>query len=258
MSNALSVSRRHVLGMAMVLCALVCGFALWSAPAGAEVAHKYLSQLTGFGEPTAIAFDAAGDVYVVDQLDGTVDRFNATGAPLSFPAREPYVNGSKLTGDPSGNFSWHGVGEQGVAVNDENGDVYVTNSEAHVVDVFSSSGEYLSQLTGTPASAPISGPLNNPDDLAFDQATHDLYVTDPDIGVVDVFSSTGAYVSQFGDGVLQHSEFYGMSGVAVNDLTGDAYVADSNYPEKGVYVFGSAGNFDPRSGLVKAHPKSPS
>src|SRR5580693_9649782 len=98
MSNTL-VLPRQVLAAAMASCALVCGLALWSAPAQAEISHKYLSQLTGFGEPTAIAFDAAGDVYVVDKLDGTVDRFSAAGAPLPFSAREPYINGSKLTGD---------------------------------------------------------------------------------------------------------------------------------------------------------------
>src|SRR5580698_4520082 len=87
---------------------------------------------------------------------------------------------------------------QGVAVNHANVDIYVSDGEQHVVDVFKATGEYISQLTETPLSAPVSGPFRSPYGLAFDQATENLYVTDPDSGVVDVFSASGEYVSQFG------------------------------------------------------------
>src|SRR5665213_2006080 len=210
-----------------------------SGPASAAVTHTYLSQLTGVGDPTAVAVDAAGDVYVVDSSAGTVDRFSSTGVPLAFSASESYVEGAKLTGTPSGSF-----GEpRGVAVNDESGDLYVADRTAQVVDVFSSTGAYLSQLTGPPATAPVPGPFQYPWGLAVDQSTHDLYVTNTEShGFVDVFSSTGAYVSQFGAGAL---DAFSRS-VAVNDLTGDAYIEESS--ENGsepsrIDVFGSTGSF---------------
>ncbi|HZL49109.1 MAG TPA: NHL repeat-containing protein, partial [Solirubrobacteraceae bacterium] len=218
----------------------VLGFLVFAGvPASAAVTHTYLSQLTGFGEPTAVAVDAAGDVYVVDSSAGTVDRFSSAGAPLAFSASESYVEGSKLTGTPGGSF-----GEpRGVAVNDENGDLYVADRTAGVVDVFSSTGVYLSQLTGPPATAPVPGPFQCPWGLAVDQSTHDLYVTNTCEGaVVDVFSSTGVYVSQFGAGVVN-----GFSrGVAVNDLTGDAYIettSEGGGSSSEVDVFGSMGSF---------------
>ena len=216
--------RRLTLGLVSSLCVMVGALAPGSVPASAAVTHKYLSQLPGFRNPTAVAFDAAGDVYIVDTQAKTVDRFNSAGTPLPFS-----VSGSsKLAGTPSGSFEE----PSGVAVNDENGDVYVSDGAGHVVDVFSSSGEYLSQLTGTcktggesPPSCAGSSfiPLARPWGLAVDQSTHDLYVIDRENHIVDVFSSTGTYLSQFGGEVLSTD---GES-VATNDLTGDAYVADS-------------------------------
>jgi hypothetical protein len=237
----------------IVLSALLAAFVLSAAPASAEIAHGYLSQLTGFGEPTAVAFDGAGDVYVVDTAAKTVDRFSSAGVPLAFSASESYVEGSKLKGTPSGVFAE----PDGVAVNDENGEVYVADGAAHVVDVFSSTGQYLSQLTGTcenlgetavePGACPGSVskkpiPFEHPQGLAVDQVTHDLYVTgrgEQHTSVADVFSATGTYLSQFGNGVLH---FYSES-IAVNDLNEDAYVADSG--AEGVFVFGSSGSFVP-------------
>ena len=216
--------RRLILGTIPSVFVLVGVLALATVPASAAVTHKYLSQLPGFRNPTAVAFDAAGDVYIVDTQAKTVDRFNSAGTPLPFS-----VSGSsKLAGTPSGSFEE----PSGVAVNDENGDVYVSDSAGHVVDVFSSSGVYLSQLTGTcktggesPPSCAGSSfiPFARPWGLAVDQSTHDLYVTDRENHIVDVFSSTGTYLSQFGGEVLSTD---GES-VATNDLTGDAYVADS-------------------------------
>jgi DNA-binding beta-propeller fold protein YncE len=218
-------ARRLILASLALACA-TAGLALSCVPAQAEVTHKYLSQLTGFEYPAAIAFDASGDVYVADAFARTVDRFSPAGTPLAFSASEPYIKKSKLTGiptGPGGSLVLRFGRPSGVAVNDENGDVYVSDPDQHVVDVFSSTGEYLSQLTGTPPAAPVSGPFKDPQGLTVDQSTHDLYVADPESDVVDVFSSTGAYVSQFGAGILSGS--FGES-IAVNDLTEDLYVGD--------------------------------
>jgi DNA-binding beta-propeller fold protein YncE len=219
----------------LTLTALVTGVVAmlgWSASASAQLTHPYVSQLTGFANPTALATGVAGDLFVADTGNLEVDRFNSSGLPVSFTAVESYVSGSHLTGTPAGPFEQ----PHGVAVNTTTGDIYVADGERHVVDVFSATGEYLSQLTGTPGSAPVSGEFQDPFGLTVDQATGDLYVTDPHNDVVDVFNATGTYVRQFGAGVLGGS--YGES-IAVNELTGTAYVGDSGTDE--VYVFDSSG-----------------
>jgi DNA-binding beta-propeller fold protein YncE len=218
-------SRRSV--SAAILALSVLGWlVLFGGQASAAVTHRYLSQLSGFGNPTAVAFDAAGDVYVVDTADLTVDRFSPAGEPLTFSMPESYVAGSKLTGTPSSSFGT----PRGVAVNEESGEIYVSDSTEHVVDIFSSTGQYLSQLTGVPASASISGPFLGPYGIAVDQSSHDLYVTDPSNGVTDLFNSAGAYLSQFGNS--------GES-IGVNSLTEDAYVGNSGTDI--VQVFDSMG-----------------
>jgi DNA-binding beta-propeller fold protein YncE len=218
------------------LCAIVGGLALSCAPSLAALTHPYVSQLTGFGDPTAVTVGPGGDLYVADSGSRAVDRYDSSAAPLSFSAAEPYVEGSRLTGTPSGPFEL----PQGVAVNNATGEIYVADGAKRVVDAFKASGEYLRQLTGAPPSAPVNGSFRDPSGLTVDQSTGELYVTDPQSGVVDVFNAADEYVSQFGSGLLGGS--YGES-VAVDDLTGDVYVGDSATDV--VYPFNSLNSFTP-------------
>ncbi len=213
--------RRVTLTALVSLCVLAGGLSFAATPGQAFITHDYLSQLTGFTNPVAIAVDSSSDVYVVDEGTGLVNRFGSSGAPLPFSASEPYVEGAKLKGTPTGaGGAVVAFGDpRGIAVDDTTGDVYVADSALNVVDVFASSGEYLSQLTGTPPSAPVSGAFAAPSGLAVDQATGNLYVSDGGNGVVDVFNSSREYVSQFGNGVPPGLK----ATVGVNDFTEDVY-----------------------------------
>jgi hypothetical protein len=111
----------------------------------------------------------------------------------------------------------------GVAVNEStgepaSGDVYVLDQGNGRVEVFGPEGTYISQFNGsaTPAEAfafgsiPLTGgiavdnacALHQPQPLtgeaceAFDPSHEDVYVTDAENGVVDKFSSQGAYLGQ--------------------------------------------------------------
>ena len=241
-------ARRLILVTMVSLCVLAGGLSFSVAPGWAFIAHQYLSQLTGFRGPAAVAVDSSSDVYVADEGARVVDRVGPSGAPLLFSASEPYVEGAKLKGTPTGAG---GVAvpfsePTGVAVDDTSGDVYVSDAGLGVVDVFASTGEFLRQLTGTPVSAPVSGAFGRPTGLAFDSSTGDVYVADAGRCVVDVFGSSGVYVSQLGSGVLEC--FGSRLTVAVNHLTGNVYVGEQN-PE-GVDVFEGLGAFlAPRWGL---------
>jgi hypothetical protein len=232
-----------------ILCAVMAVLMAMVPSAQAVLSHAYLSQLSGFGQPTAIAVGGAGEVYVVDTAAKTVDRFSSLGAPLSFSASGSYVEGSKLAGTPAGGF----IKPDGVAVDDENGEVYVSDSAGQVVDAFSATGQYQFQLTGTPAAAPVSGAFRSPAGLTLDQTTHQLYVTDPgksndrsqpgSLSVVDVFNASGVYVTQIGNGILGYNE--GES-IGFNDLTQEAYVGGAaGSTTEDVFVLESMGNLVP-------------
>ncbi len=82
-----------------------------------------------------------------------------------------------------------------------NGDVYVADVENNVVDVFEeASGEYvyMRQLTGTPPSAPVSGAFGSVKGVAVDPSDGAVLVADYELGVVDVFNTTGEYLTQIG------------------------------------------------------------
>jgi hypothetical protein len=230
----MSVRRLTLTGIAM-LSILGGGLLYSSTPALAAFQFPYLSQLTGFGQPTGVATDSSGNVYVADDGRG-VEKFNSSGAPTAFSGSASYINGPLLTGTPSGSFAR----EQGVAV-DASGNLYVVegfnffSGNNQVVDVFNSEGIYQRQLTGVAFNNLNGG-------VAVNQATGNVYVTDEngtEESVVDVFNAAGAYQSQFGGGVLgKYSS--GNHSVAVNDSTGDVYVADSE-SHHDVYVFNSLG-----------------
>jgi hypothetical protein len=222
----------------LILSALVTtlgALAFTAAPAGAIIVHEHLTDLTGFSNVQLVAF-SPGKIYALDA--GTVDRVDTSGAPLNFTASKTYIEGSRLTGTPTGPFGK----ADGLAVNNSTGEIYVADGQSKVVDVFSSSGEYISQLAGTPSSAPLSGPFAEPSGLAFDQVTKELYVTDNNNGLIDVFSSSGEYVSQFGGGMVA---LHSVTKVAVNEFTGNVYAVNSEESSRhaeDVVIFSSLGS----------------
>ena len=76
---------------------------------------------------------------------------------------------------------------------------------------------FLSSLTE--ASAGTS--LVEPQAIAVDHTTGDVFVADPGAGMVDVYSPSGAFVTQFGEGGLS------SAGIAVDEASGLVYVADA-------------------------------
>jgi hypothetical protein len=140
--------------------------------------EKYVTQLTGpepgvpFTAPGYIAVNgASGEVLVNDQ--SVVDVFRPTGLGTYELVRQ-------LTATPSGPFGRI----SGVAVDSGNGDIYVPEGEAGLIDEFNSEGEYLGRLSGSP-----TGPFGTLGGLAVDPTTHRLYVgvRGEESGVVDIF-----------------------------------------------------------------------
>jgi hypothetical protein len=126
--------------------------------------------VTLFSEPTGVAVSGFnGDVLVTDS-NRVVDVF------------EPTVLGEyhfvrQLTATPTGPAEEEAAFQQvvSVAVDGANGDVYVAEAGAEVIDEFDAQGNYLGRLTGT-----SDGPFKSLKSLAVDSASHDVYVGDFD------------------------------------------------------------------------------
>ena len=115
------------------------------------------------------------------------------------------------------------------------GDVYVVDAIHNVVDEFSPTGAYMTQVTGAETPAQSFGPFK----IAVN-ASGDLYVTDIEYAVVDEFGPTGTYLTQItGSKTPQKSTFYPWA-VAVNG-SGDVYVSDAE--NNLVDEFSSAGAY---------------
>jgi DNA-binding beta-propeller fold protein YncE len=243
---------RLVLAFAVGLCALA-GIALSAAPAFAFPAYPFERQLAPSGgsfgelESSSVAVnDFDGDTYVADSGSGAVDVFEtSTGTQMAS------LDGS-LT--PAGSFGGEfssGGHSVSIAANNATGMVYVLDTTHNVVDEFDSAGDYVCQITGsaTPSASECNGPagsatpaggLNSRNAIAVDQATGEVYVLDQEDGVVDVFSVSGAYLSQISLAPLPEAS--SAKDIAVSDFNGDVYVS-SNYPSVTVYVFGAAGEY---------------
>lgn len=110
-----------------------------------------------FEHPQGLALDqTGGDLYVIDAwaYPHTVSRWHPDGTPDDFAEQSNTVKNNKLKyvlGESVGpNESEVAVDSSGGATD---GNIYITNTQEHLVEIFSSSGASLGQLTAAGASA---------------------------------------------------------------------------------------------------------
>lgn len=226
---------------------------------------------TQFNQPSGIAVDAVGNVYVADgnqriqkftssgglithwgSLGSGDGQFNApAGVAVHVDAAgnvyvyvADYWNFRIQKFNASGNFirKWGTLGvfdgqfqnPMGVAVG-PSGNVYVTDYGNHRVQKFDNSGNFITKW-GVAGSA--VGEFLHPWGIAVD-ALENVYVADRDNFRIQKFNSSGYPLSSWGSRGSANGEFEGPMGVAV-DAVGDVYVIEGNHR---VQKFGNSGNF---------------
>ena len=116
----------------------------------------------------------SGDVYVVDSAAGTVSRYKPDGSPDDFTCGT--CSGNTLPA-PLGSFAFDGPSASEVAVDDSkgpaSGNIYVASFGG--IDIFDSTGEYLSSLNG---SGNYNGGFGESCGVAVDHDTGSVYVGD--------------------------------------------------------------------------------
>jgi hypothetical protein len=237
MTTTTTTTVSQVAGRVLVLvCALVMMVAITvgSAHASKGVVGVFGSSGSGAGQFANAAGTAVntstGDVYVVDQFDNRVERFDKAGVFISMfgwgvtdgnPEAEVCTASCLvgLEGSGAGQFS----AAPAIAINQATQQLYVVDANNNRVERFDAEGHFLSafgwgvadgkeelQSCTTTCLAGLAGAgagqLSGAQGIAVDPTDQSVYVADASNNRVDRFDKAGVFVSAFGWGVVDGKE----------------------------------------------------
>jgi sugar lactone lactonase YvrE len=156
-------------------------------------------------------------LYVTDYNNNRVEKFDSSGNYLSQFLGGGFIE--NILGGLVGILFNH---PYQVAV-DTSGNLWVADWGNNVVEAFTASGSYLSQIGFLAGLLP--GQFINPTGLTFD-GSGTLWVADSGNNRIEKFSSSGSYLSQFGSYGTGNGKLSLPSGIAV-DSAGNLWIADS-------------------------------
>ena len=144
----------------------------------------------------------------------------------------------------------------GIAVDQTSGNVYVTDTFNQRIQKFVATGEFIrtwgtfcaistgQECVDEDGLGPL--PLGNgefyyPFDIAVDQTSGNVYVTDTGNNRIQVFTRTGNFIGAWGSLGTDNGQFYYPFDIAVDQTSGNVYVTDTL--NQRIQVFTRTGNF---------------
>ncbi|HSS31992.1 MAG TPA: 6-bladed beta-propeller [Solirubrobacterales bacterium] len=224
-----------------------------------------------FSHPGDIAVDGTGNLWVVDENNNRIEKFNAAGAYLTKFGSSGTGNGqlsrptalaidskgnvwvtdaankrvqefnekgeylTKFGSSGTGNGQFSGAGPEGIAI-DSKGNIWVSDTSASRLQEFNSSGTFL-KVVGTKGGEP--GQLSEPTGIDISPANN-VFVADWANSRVEVYNEAGEYIRQFGTQGTGAGQFQQADGIAI-DPSGIVWVGDQN--NKRVQEFNQNGHF---------------
>jgi sugar lactone lactonase YvrE len=202
---------------------VVGAFSAGSANGPASVAR--------FHEPSDVAIDAAGNIYVADTLNEVIRKIDPAGN-VSTLAGAPGLAGTNDGTGSAARFHW----PFGVAV-DAEGNVYVADNGSNTIRKITPAGVVTtlagsSAIQGSADGTGSAAQFHNPTYLALD-GVGTVYVVDNDTavrkitpsGLVTTLAGTSG-VKGTADGAGDAASFTSLQGIAV-DAAGNVFVGDS-------------------------------
>jgi len=185
-----------------------------------------------FNYPGGVRISSSGTIYVADSSNYTVRQITPAGVVTTLAGT------AGTSGSANGSASaalFNGIG--GVAP-DTHGNVYVADSGNYTIRLISSTGTVstVAGLAGTSGHADGSGTaaqFSDPENLAFDVTTGNIYVADGMGNTIRMVTPAGVVTTLAGSGTAgsanltgSAAEFSDPSGIAV-DTSSNVYVGDT-------------------------------
>lgn len=185
-----------------------------------------------FANPSDVAVDTAGNVYIADTANHTVRRMTPAGAVSTLAGQ------AGLSGSSDGTTAARFNRPTGVAVNSA-GNVYVADTNNNEIRKVTSTGAVTTlagqagasgSRDGTGTAASFNGPSGIVSDAAgnlyvADTLNHTIRMITPAGAVTTVAGAAGT--SGYADGTGTAALFHGPQGLAL-DASGDLFVSDTN------------------------------
>lgn len=182
--------------------------------------------VTRFSEPTGLAIDKNGNIYVADKANHKIRKITPSGTVSTFAGTtQGYADGNVTTSQ----FYW----PKDVAI-DASGNVYVADSNNNRIRKITPTGIVTTFAGGIQGYNDGANPkFSNPSGVATDK-NGNVYVADSGnnkirkitpSGVVTTLAGSANYVSGYIDGIGTAARFDGPSGIET-DADGNIFVAD--------------------------------
>jgi sugar lactone lactonase YvrE len=174
-----------------------------------------------FNNPVAVAIDPSGNIWVADEGNYRVEKFNSSGV---YQSQLGCASGGCSSSTANGKF---GGAIWGVAA-DASGNIYVPDNTNNRVEKFNSSGTYVSQIgscsSGACSSSTANGAFNGPDTITIDPSGN-IWVSDDGNNRVEEFNSSGTYVNAMGSSYNGAAGSVGAAGSGNGQFNGPNFIA---------------------------------